>query len=156
MASMKDLSPGTRSDRIAVLRQFCRYLSYFNPHTYIVPRNCTPRRTRPAPHIYTRGEVRKIMAGAKRVGPPGSLRPIVVSTLIGLLYATGLRIGEALNLTLGEVDLERRLLLVQKGKFNKSRYVPISPSTARQLARYLRNVGKPAGRLPRPRPSSLI
>src|ERR1017187_6032932 len=34
MASMKDLSPGTRSDRIAVLRQFCRYLSYFNPHTY--------------------------------------------------------------------------------------------------------------------------
>jgi integrase/recombinase XerD len=137
MASMKDLSPGTRSGRIAVLRQFCRYLSYFNRATFIVPRSCTPRRTRPAPHIYTRGEVREIMAGAKRVGPPGTLRPAVVSTLIGLLYATGLRIGEALNLTLGEVDLERRLLLVQKGKFNKSRYVPISPSTACQLARYL-------------------
>jgi site-specific recombinase XerD len=63
---------------------------------------------------------------------------MVVFTLIGLLYATGLRIGEALNLTLGEVDLKLRLLLVQKGKFNKSRYVPISSSTARQLATYLR------------------
>ena len=138
MASMKDLSPNTRGGRIAVLRQFCRYLSYFNPDTYIVPRNCTPRRTRPTPYIYTRGDVRKIMAGAKRVGPRGSLRPMVVSTLVGLLYATGLRIGEALNLTLGDVDLTRRILLIQNGKFNKSRYVPISPSTARQLATYLR------------------
>jgi integrase len=63
-------------------------------------------RSRPAPYIYTRKDVRKIMTAAQKLGPPGSLRPIVVSTLIGLLYATGLRIGEALNLSGLEVALE--------------------------------------------------
>jgi integrase len=57
--------------------------------------------------------------------------------LIGLLYATGLRISEALKLTLGDLDLKRRLLLVRETKFKKTRYVPISYSTVQQLRNYL-------------------
>ncbi len=78
------------------------------------------------------------MAAAHDIGPVGSLRPLVVATLIGLLYATGLRIGEALKLTLGDVDQRRRLLTIRETKFRKTRYVPLSPSTARHLAIYLR------------------
>jgi integrase len=135
--SVKELSPGTRVNRIGVLRQFCRYLSYFDPRTCIVHRGFIPRRTRLAPHIYTESEVRDIMAAARKLGPKGSLRPVVVSTLIGLLYSTGLRIGETLNLTLGDIDLKRRVIEVRKGKFGKSRYVPISLSTANQLSAYV-------------------
>jgi integrase len=135
--SMSSLNPNTRINRLSVLRQFCRYLSLFDPRTCLVYRSYLPRRTRPAPYIYTRGEVRQIMAAARRLGPPGSLRPVVVSTLIGLLYATGLRIGEALNLTLSDVDLRRRVIEVREGKFGKSRYVPLSPSTTRHLRAYL-------------------
>ena len=51
VASMKKLSTGTRINRISILRQFCRYLSYFYPHTYIVPPSYMPRRTRPAPYM---------------------------------------------------------------------------------------------------------
>jgi integrase len=138
IASMADLSPNTRINRLCVLRQFCQYLSYFDPRTCLIHRSDWPRRTRPAPHIYTRQEVGQIMAAARRLGPPGSLRPIVASTLIGLLYATGLRIGEALNLTLGDLDLKRRVIEVREGKFRKSRYVTCSGSTAKALARYLR------------------
>ena len=138
IASIQHLSTGTRINRISVLRQFCRYLSYFHRHTYTVPRSYVPRRTRPAPYIYTRDEVRKIMAAARRLGPPGSLQPVVVSTLIGLLYATGIRIGEALDLALADIDLKGRRLHICEGKFNKSRYVPISTSTASRLAAYLR------------------
>src|SRR5262249_39746577 len=79
----------------------------------------------------------RIMAAARKLGPPGSLRPAVASNLIGLLYATGLRIGEALNLTLSDIDLKRRVIEVREGKFKKSRYVPISPSTAKHLRVYL-------------------
>jgi len=136
--SMKHLSPGTRVNRIGVMRQFCTYLAHFDPRTCIVYRNCVPRRSRLAPHIYTTIEVRDIMAAARKLGPPGSLRPVVISTLIGLLYATGLRIGEALNLTLADIDLKRRVIEVREGKFGKSRYVPISPSTSSHLAAYLR------------------
>jgi len=135
--SMTHLSTGTRINRLSVLRQFCMYLSHFDPRTCIIYRSYLPRRSRPAPYIYTRKEVREIMAAARKLGPPGSLRPLVVSTLIGLLYATGIRIGEALSLTLRDIDLRGRLLEVREGKFKKSRYVPLSPSTTSHMRAYL-------------------
>lgn len=135
--STKHLSPGTRINRFCVMRQFCLYMSYFEPRTCILHRNCVPRRNRPAPHIYTPQEIHRIMATARQLGPRGSLRPIVISTLIGVLYTTGLRVGEALNLTLADIDLKRRVIEVREGKFGKSRYVPLSPSTAAQIATYL-------------------
>jgi integrase/recombinase XerD len=136
--SLEALSIGTRINRISVLRQFCLYLAYFDPRTCVVHRSFLPHRTRPAPHIYTRTEVRQIMAAARRIGPRGSLRPVVIAILVGLLYTTGLRIGEALKLTLADVDLKKRVLLVRETKFKKSRHVPLSPSAAAQLQVYLR------------------
>ena len=136
--SMAHLSPNTRINRLSVLRRFCRYLSYFDPRTCIIHQSFSPRRTRPAPHIYSRQDVCRIMAAARQLGPAGSLRPVVVANLIGLLYTTGLRIGEALSLTLRDIDLKRRVIEVREGKFSKSRYAPISPSTTRQLTKYLR------------------
>jgi integrase/recombinase XerD len=136
--SLEPLSVGTRINRISVLRQFCLYLAHFDPRTCSVHRSFLPRRTRPIPHIYTRKEVRQIMAAAKRIGPRGTLRPAVVGTLVGLLYTTGLRIGEALRLTLADVDLKRRVLLVRETKFKKSRYVPLSTTAVKHLLVYLR------------------
>ncbi|MCX5728505.1 MAG: tyrosine-type recombinase/integrase [Nitrospirae bacterium] len=138
VASMDHLSVGTRINRLSILRQFCAYLRHFDQRTCIVHLSFFPHRTRPAPHIYSVEEVRSIMAAAKESGPAGSLRPIVITTLIGLLYATGLRIGEALRLTLADVDLRRKLLTVRETKFRKTRYVPLSTSTTRHLADYLR------------------
>jgi integrase/recombinase XerD len=136
--SNKHLAPGTRADRIGVMRLFCLYLSHFDPRTCIVARNYAPHPRRPKPHIYSIKEVRDIMAAARKLGPPGGLRPLMLSTLIGLLYATGLRISEALDLTLGDIAPRRRVIEVRKGKFGKSRYVPIDHSTAHHLGVYLR------------------
>ncbi len=80
------------------------------------------------------------MTAARRIGPAGSLRPAVVATLVGLLFSTGLRIGEALQLTLADLDLHRRRLHIRHAKFNKSRYVPLSPSTTHHLAVYRRKL----------------
>jgi site-specific recombinase XerD len=135
---MEKLGVGTRINRISVLRQFCRYLAHFDPRTCLLSPSFLPRRTRPAPHIYTRKEVRQIMAAARRIGPRGSLRPTVIATLVGLLYTTGLRIGEALRLTLADVDLKKRVLLIRETKFKKTRYVPLSASGAGALQVYLR------------------
>lgn len=136
--SLEALSIGTRINRISVLRQFCLYLAHFDPRTCIVHRSFLPRRTRPVPHTYTRKEVRQIIAAARRIGPCGSLRPAVVATLVGSLYTTGLRIGEALRLTLADVDLKRVVLSVRETKCKKSRYVPLSSSAVAQLEAYLR------------------
>jgi len=135
---MEHLSIGTRSNRISVLRQFCVYLNHFDSRTCLVHPSFLPRRTGPAPYIYSQQEVCSIMAAARKIGPDGSLRPAVIYALTGLLYSTGLRIGEALKLTLADVDLKRRLLTIRKTKFKKSRTVPLSPSTARHLTNFLR------------------
>lgn len=140
--SMEHLSPGTRINRMSVLRQFCLYMSHFDPRTCIVHRMFTPRRNRPMPYIYSADEVRQIMAASRWIRSRDPLRPAVFSTLVGLLYATGLRISEAIKLNLEDVDLKQGLLLIRQTKFKKTRYVPLSPSTVERLTAYLRRRSK--------------
>ena len=53
-----------------------------------------------------------------------------------LLYATGLRISEALNLNLDDVDLNDRVLYVRRSKFYKTRLVPIGTDLTQVLREY--------------------
>jgi integrase/recombinase XerD len=136
--SMEHLAPGTRINRMGALRQFCLYQSHFDSRTCIVHRMYLPKRNRPMPHIYTRDEVRRIMEAASTcVRSHDPLRPVVFSTLVGFLYATGLRVGEAVKLNLADVNLRRRLVLIRQTKFGKTRYVPLAPCTTKQLAAYV-------------------
>jgi integrase len=133
--STAQLAIGTRINRMCTLRQICFYLSHFDPRTCIVHRTYTPKRNRPVPHIYTRDDVRRIMGAARRcVRSSDRLRPAVFSTLVGFLYATGLRIGEAVKLDLADVDLAKALVIIRQTKFRKNRCVPLAPCTTRHLA----------------------
>lgn len=58
-------------------------------------------------------------------------------TLIGLLAVTGMRISEAIKLDDSDVDWEQGVLLVRESKFNKSRYLPLDPTTMCALERYV-------------------
>ena len=93
--------------RFISLRQFCRFLFQLNPNTYVpetrlIPPGPTVRR----PHIYTTAEAMKLIKLASMLTPEGSLRPHTYSTLISLLWVSGLRIGEALRLNLEDVDTD--------------------------------------------------
>ncbi len=61
---------------------------------------------------------------------------ITFRTLLLLLYSTGVRIGEALALTLADVDLGDSLLMVRDSKFFKTRVVPTGPKLTAQLETY--------------------
>ena len=69
--------------------------------------------------------------------PSTPLRPWVFHCLLGLLSVTGLRISEALDLKLEDVDLDQAVLTIRAAKFGRSRLVPLHPSTVAVLARYL-------------------
>lgn len=53
--------------------------------------------------------------------------------MFGLLSVTGLRISEALNLDRNDVDLQNNVLIIRQSKYEKSRLVPIHPSTSKAL-----------------------
>ena len=67
----------------------------------------------------------------------GKLRPWTFHCLLGLLSVSGLRLGEARNLELQDVDLKAAVLTIRGGKFGKSRLVPLHASTCEVLADYI-------------------
>jgi integrase len=69
--------------------------------------------------------------------PQHPLRPRVFRLAVVLLYTTGLRRGELLRVTLDDYMADDHVLLIRETKFHKSRAVPLSPTTAREVDRYL-------------------
>ena len=67
----------------------------------------------------------------------GKLRPWTYHCLFGLLSVSGLRLGEARNLELQDVDLKMALLTIRDSKFGKSHLVPLHASTCKVLADYI-------------------
>lgn len=56
-----------------------------------------------------------------------------LKTFIWVTYTLGLRIGEAVNLQVGDIDSERMMVHIHRGKGAKDRYVPLPPSTLATL-----------------------
>jgi integrase/recombinase XerD len=85
-----------------------------------------------------RSEGHALSEAAQASQPRASLRPHTLSTLLGLLASTGLRVGEAIRLQIDQVKLalDPPQLHILETKFHKSRIVPLHPSTAEHLRHY--------------------
>ncbi|MNL80496.1 Phage integrase family protein [compost metagenome] len=59
----------------------------------------------------------QLLVAARRLGPKPGLRGLVYETLFGLIASTGLRLSEALSLSVGDVDLRHGLLTIRRTKF---------------------------------------
>ena len=123
--------------RLSVVRQFARHLASFDPATEIPPPGLLGRSTgRNQPHIYSDAEISALLQECSRLHPPQGLRPRTYLAFFSLLASTGLRLSEACRLHRRDVDLRQGLLTVRKGKFGKSRLVPLHPTAAGALTRY--------------------
>ena len=134
----KSALPSEWAKRLSCVRGFARYQSAVDPRTEIPPKSLLPYRPQRArPYIYTDQEIKRLLVAARSLPPTGGLRSWKYYCLLGLLSVTGLRIGEALNLKLGDIDLHNNVLGIENAKFGKSRLVPIHPSTQKVLVKYL-------------------
>jgi integrase len=130
-------SPPQRRNRLLTVRRFALALRAEDPRHELPGADAFGRGRfeRPAPHIYTQGEIVALMNAAAKLKPPGSIRPLMYSTLFGLIAATGMRISEALALRLD--DLTEDGLIIRETKFHKSRLLPLHATTRRALDAYL-------------------
>lgn len=85
------------------------------------------------PEPLTSAEVDRLLAGCSLRAPTG----VRNRALIMLLYRSGLRITEALELRPANVDLERHSARVLHGKGNKATVRPLHPSATVSVARWL-------------------
>lgn len=124
--------------RLSFVRGFARHRSATDPRTEIPPDGLLPYRPKRArPYLYSDDEIRGLLRAALTLPGRGGLRPWTYYCLFGLLSVSGLRIGEARNLELQDVDLQAAVLTIRGAKFGKSRLVPLHASTRHVLADYL-------------------
>lgn len=127
--------PVTLSHRLGVVRGFARYLATIDPATQIPPCGVFGKQQRRTPHIYSPEEITRLLAAAGQLHP--GLRAATYQALLGLLAATGMRVGEAVRLTGADVDLDIGVLRVRHAKFDRERLVPLHPSATAALAGYI-------------------
>ena len=131
------------AQRDARLRAVCRFVRHVRVedvgHELPPANHFGARKRRRTPHIYTPDEIGRLVEAALRLRPMGGLRPHIYATLIALLLATGLRISEALKLTIADVTSDG--LLIRETKFRKTRLVPLHGTAVAGLQRYLARRG---------------
>jgi integrase/recombinase XerD len=93
-------------------------------------------KVRPLPYIYPPEEVARIVEAAGRLRRSYPLRREVYTTLLGLIAATGPRVSEALDLRFDDLQ-SNNVLLIRRTRFGKSRLIPLHPTVAEALNRYL-------------------
>jgi integrase/recombinase XerD len=126
-------APSSVARRAAAARSFYRHLVALgqradNPAAEID----LPRRRRRLPRSLSLGEVERLIDAANGT-TPRSLRD---RALVELLYGAGLRVGEAVGLERGGVDLAGRTVRCV-GKGDKERVVPLGGQAVEALRRYL-------------------
>ncbi len=150
--SLSDLAANTRRARQLIVRKFCLYRGRSEPRCFVPnPLYFARRQPYRSPIIVQPAQVAHMLAAADELhstsGSP--LLPAVMRIAVVLLYTAGLRRGELLRLTLGDVQPRSGVLYIGESKFHKSRWVPLSPDAHRELRCYLRK-RLAAGLDPRP------
>lgn len=125
------------SYRLCAVRGFATYLHALDPAHQVPAAELLPHRPhRASPYLYSDTDIAALIAATASLRTP--LRRATFATLIGLLAVTGIRVGEAIALNRGDVDLTAGLLLVRQGKFDKTRELALHPTTVDALRCYQR------------------
>lgn len=138
------LATGTRRNHLTAVRLFFRELHA----TGEIPSDPgaglrLPAASRPLPSaILAPSEIEAIRRAALR----GRWHRLRNRALVEVLYATGMRRAECAALTIGDIDTQRQVVFVRRGKGGRQRVVPIAPRALQWVAAYLRRERRLEGR----------
>ncbi len=136
--SKRRLSNASLLRKLASLRSFFRYLVTedilpANPFEYLE----LPKKEKKLPRFLSEKEMGTLMAPLEAIETATTGLALRDRALIELLYSSGVRIQEAMNLNVEDMDLWNGTVRVL-GKGNKERIVPVGEMAARALQKYMR------------------
>jgi integrase len=130
-----------QNSRIGIVRRFCLYLTKKNIPAYVSHIKHFDR-SNFEPYIFTNNELHRFFEQTDKVISKvrNSSRHLIMPIIFRLYYSSGLRESEALNLTVGDVDLKNGILTIRNTKFEKDRLVPIHESVLQRMCNYSETV----------------
>jgi integrase/recombinase XerD len=132
-------SISNQCQRISILRGLAEYMNRLGYSAYIYPRGLvTVNRYSYIPYIFSEEEIRLIFNACDNY-PQTKLSPnrhLILPLIIRMLYACGLRISEALKLTIDDINFKEGTLSITNTKFNKERIIPIPESLVQRCDKY--------------------
>lgn len=135
-----DVQPARWAARLSFVRGFARYCNAIDSKSEVPPTDLLPvRYQRPIPYIFSDEEIRRLLESTKRSSVENKFFSQTLYCFFGLLSVTGLRVKEALNLMLEDIDLQTKVLAIRNTKFSKSRLVPLHATTISILTNYREN-----------------
>jgi len=94
----------------------------------------TQKAEKKLPGILTANEIVQLLSQTDGT----DFKSIRDKAMLELLYATGIRVSELIDLTVGDINLAIGILQLKKG--DKERVIPIYPAAVRSLSNYIINV----------------
>ncbi len=132
-------SAKTTLNMIGLLRQFAFYLQRNGHNAYVFPTELFPKEEHfYTPYIFTKDEIASLLKAAEKISPNCEFptRHMVLPLLFRTLYCCGLRISEALNLTIDDIDFENGILILKNTKDYRDRLIPLSPGLQQRYLVY--------------------
>jgi integrase/recombinase XerD len=129
---------GTRRNIVIYIRQFCLFLNQRGINCYIPDKTLAPKYTYQLRYFaLTEKHIQILMQMIRehRFNRP-SVKEMYV-TILGLLWCTGMRIGEVSRLVHDNIDFDKKLIFINQSKFYKDRIIPIDKSVAKALKKYV-------------------
>lgn len=128
--------PSWWATRLSLVRRFAAYLAAGGVDVPVIPSGLLPaKKPRAVPFIYSQDDIDALLAACDAEFTDERIAA-TVRTVIGLLAATGLRISEALNLRVDDIDFEAGVLMIKAAKSDQ-RLVPVHPTTTAALQDYI-------------------
>jgi integrase/recombinase XerD len=134
------LSPRTWEQRYLLLRAFFDYwLARGEIAVLPMPLRRKAGRSSFVPYIYTHTEIRALLKAVHRNKDESacSIAPLTLRTLLIFLYGTGAAVGEALQLLIDDVDIDKGAITIRVKRFRLSRTIPIGTDLKQVLNEYL-------------------
>lgn len=138
LESERGISASTRNQRLAAICSFCRYVQLESPdyiHELKRVMAIPNKRYDISPRIYLRAEDVRLILAQPDCSTATGFRDQV---LLSVLYDTGARVSELIQIRIGDVRLDKPATIALHGKGGKTRAVPIMAKTVALLGQFMK------------------
>ncbi len=123
----KGYARSTQNQHINAIKYYYEKILNRDRETYYIDR---PRKDKKLPMILSKSEIYVLIE---------SITNLKHKTIISLIYACGLRIGEVTNLKIDDIDSQQMIIKIRNAKGAKDRIVPLPKNSLILLRSYYRN-----------------